>query len=253
MANKIGVVILCYNVENSIREVLRSFSPQTLQEISEILAIDNCSRDRTPGYLREAKLQADDLAMKLTIMENSANLGSGGSQKIAFQYFLDRGMSHVIVLHGDGQGNVDAIIRNFMEVLGQTLDIDVVFASRFMPGSDISLYNRWRTIGNKVFNLITWICTGHWMSDAGTGIILYRSAILRSVPFNELTDFLQFNPQLNILLRNLPGIKIREIPLSWRDSADRSNVLPGRYCWELLGMLWSYFVNTKIFQKPPSF
>ena len=247
--NKIGIFIPCYNVENSIRGVLNSFSQRTLQEVNQILAVDNCSKDRTFDILKEAKGLKETLGRKLVIIKNAENYGLGGSQKIAYQYFLDNGFTHFIIVHGDGQGDGEAIVRNFFKVFDQQPDIDVILASRFISGGDTSSYNHLRTVGNWVFNVITFVCTGYWMTDAGTAVIFYRTAILKDVPFADLTNSFQFNPELNILLHALKGVKIKEIPLSWKDSEDASNIRALDYCWTLLKILVGYRLNLTFLNK----
>jgi len=247
--NKIGIFIPCYNVENSIGDVLGSFSEDTLKEVSVILAIDNCSQDRTLELLKEAQGPGGLLGRKLVIIKNARNYGLGGSQKIAYKYFLEEGFTHFMIVHGDGQGKGEIIVRNFLQVFSEEPDLDVILASRFMPGADISSYNRLRILGNRVFNLITFVCAGHWMTDAGTAVIFYRTAILKEVPFEDLTNSFQFNPELNILLHALKGVKIKEIPLSWKDSQDASNIRAWNYCVTLLKILVSYRINATILRK----
>ena len=104
MGQRIGIFIPCYNVARSIGAVLASFSPEVLEEIDALVAVDNCSTDGTLAILHAAQARDTELGRKLIVVENSQNYGLGGSQKIAFDYFLSHAFSHFIIVHGDNQG-----------------------------------------------------------------------------------------------------------------------------------------------------
>lgn len=244
----IGVFIPCYNVEKTIRAVFNSFSPAILARVDEIVAVDNLSRDNTLPTLQELQA-APDLGAKLTIITNSANYGLGGSQKIAYQYFLGRGFSHFMVIHGDDQGNAGEVAGLFLDALDKDPGLDLVLASRFHTEADTSGYSGLRRAGNSFFNFLTWLLTGHRMSDAGTGIMLVRTGLLKQIPFSALTNSFQFNPQLNILMFNLKNLKTREVPLNWRDSPAGSNIRSAQYCWTLLRILVLYRINKSVLGK----
>ncbi|MBF0331169.1 MAG: glycosyltransferase family 2 protein [Candidatus Omnitrophica bacterium] len=237
---KIGILIPCYNVEHSIREVLRAFPEDVLQKVAQVVAVDNGSTDSTRQILSEIQATGDELGKRLVVIVNAQNYGLGGSQKIAYAYFMANGFSHFFIVHGDGQGDAGMISRAFFNVLDKKPDVDFIVASRFMRGSDTAAYNRLRVMGNHVFNFLTFLCTGHWMSDSGAGIIFLRVEVLKRIPFRELTNSFQFNPQLSILLFNLKGLKIVETPLIWRDSRDGSNISSLNYCMTLLKILLQY-------------
>ena len=246
---KIGIFIPCYNVANSIRDVLGSFTQETLLSIHEIVVVDNCSTDDTPNILKEIQSRQDLLARRLVIIRNSANYGLGGSQKIAYSYFQHNGFSHFMIIHGDNQGDGEQIAKSFLGVFKQKPNVDFIIASRFAKNSDHAGYNRMRVVGNLVFNFLTFVCTGHRMSDSGAAILFYRTAILDRIPFDELTNSFQFNPQLNIMLYNLKDLNIEEVPMLWRDSKDKSNITAFKYCLTMLKILLRYRWNKTVLRK----
>lgn len=245
---KIGIFIPCYNVEKSVGQVLGSFSPETLARIERILAIDNVSRDGTREELRRFKASGAPAAEKLVVIENERNRGLGGSQKIAYRYFLDQGFTHFMVIHGDNQGDGELIARTFLELHDCSPEIDVIMASRFTRQSNVRGYSLARVAGNRFFNGLTTVLTGLKISDPGTGIVFYNARSLRETPFEQLHDFFHFNPELNILLHENKALKIAVVPLRWRDSESGSNVSPIPYCLELTKIL-AHYGATKAFGK----
>ncbi|MBI4860354.1 MAG: glycosyltransferase family 2 protein [Candidatus Riflebacteria bacterium] len=240
MTTKIGVLVPCYRVGKTASKVLESFSSRTLERIHEVVAVDNCSPDDTFEVLRRAQAAGTDLARKLTIIRNAENYGLGGTQKIAYRYFLDSGFTHFFIVHGDNQGNGDAIAGSFLDAFDREPAADVIFASRFLAPGGVAEYSRLRTVGNRFFNLLTRVLTGVKMSDSGAGIVFYRAAVLDRVPFENLTNSFQFNPQLNILLGHLDDLKRLEVPLVWGDSEAGSNVRALEYCLTLSKILLGY-------------
>lgn len=234
---KLGVVVPCYNVAGAVGGVLRGLSEGTLARVDEILAVDNRSEDGTLAALRELQREGGPLARKLTVLRNRTNQGLGGTQKIAFDYFLKGGFTHVAVVHGDGQGDAEAILRAFLAELERDPAVEFVAASRFLRASRLDGYSPLRRGANRLFNALTGWLTGAWMSDAGCGIVLLRLETLRSLDFLALTNGAQFNPQLNILVYRQPGRRIREVPLAWRDSATGSSISGWNYSWALLKLL----------------
>ncbi len=246
---KIGIFIPCYNVEKSIRDVLSHFSPSVLNQIEQLVAVDNLSKDNTFSILREIQQTSALLKSKMVIIKNSENYGLGGSQKIAYQYLIDHQFSHFMIIHGDNQGNGEEIAHRFLDVFQRNPEIDLVLASRFHPQANIAGYSGLRRVGNHFFNVITYYLTGHKMNDAGTGIMFIRAEILKEIPFGALTNSFQFNPQLNIFLYNLQGLKTQEVPLNWRDSKVGSNIQALDYCLTLLKILIRYRMNKTLFKK----
>lgn len=246
---KIGVLIPCYNVHHSIKKVLTSIPPELLERIDQIVAVDNKSQDDTLEILQNIQKEPGQLGQKLVIIKNNENYGLGGTQKIAYRYFLNQGFSHFFIIHGDGQGDSCEISKDFFKIFDKNPNVDFIIASRFMKGAHTSAYNPLRIFGNHVFNMITFLCSSHHMSDSGAAIIFIRVEILKRVIFEELTNSFQFNPELNILLYNLKDLKIIETPLNWSDSQDKSNISSMNYCLTLLKILLHYRFNKTFLRR----
>jgi len=246
---KIGIFIPCYNVQNSIQEVLHSFTDEVLEAVNQIVTIDNCSSDDTLKTLERIQSEDTKLGERLLIIKNLENYGLGGSQKIAYRYFLDNNFTHFMIIHGDNQGNGNEIAKNFLDAFKKNPSADFIISSRFVKNSNISQYNLLRMVGNHFFNFLTWLLTGNKMSDSGAGILFYRTEVLNSLPFDNLTNAAQFNPQLNILIHNMLNLNFVEIPLNWSDSEEGSSLSTLNYCITLLKILVHYRIHKTFFRK----
>lgn len=246
---KIGIFIPCYNVQTAAREVLNSFSDAALDAVEQIVVVDNCSIDDTLKTLETIQQGESKVGKKLMIIKNLKNYGLGGSQKIAYRYFLDNGFTHFMIIHGDNQGSGNEIAMNFLDAFEKNPDVDFIIASRFLAGSNVTRYNPLRTVGNHLFNFLTYLLTGYKMSDSGAGILFYRTEILNSFPFDNLTNGPQFNPQLNIIIHSMSNLKILEVPLHWVDSKEGSTISSLNYCITLLKILAHYRIKKTLFRK----
>lgn len=236
---RIMVLIPGYNVEPTIGSVLRRFSDQTLSRIAEIVVVDNDSTDGTAAAVKAAQ---DDspLGRRLTLICNEHNYGLGGSLKIGFIYAIERGWTHVMIVHSDGQCDGEEIARSFFRQLDTDPDVDVVMTSRFMRGASVAGYNRARVAGNYFFNALTFVLTGCRMSDAGAGVILVRTSFLRRLKFLALSSSFFFNPQMNVLVYVARDIRIAEVPLTWTDAEVPSNLKALHYIIGLTKVLADY-------------
>lgn len=238
---KIAICLPCYNVERNIRSTLMQLSPATLVSIECVIALDNQSSDCTYSILKEVQASTISVASKLRVIKNEENYGLGGTQKVAFTYLVKEGFTHVILVHGDGQGNIERITTEFLAALEAQPDLDYVVASRFVEGSSLAKYDKKRIWGNRLFNFLTYLFSGRKISDAGAGIYCLRLRALQNLPWNLLENGFHFNPQLNVLLyEKIRNFKIYEVPLEWSDSESGSNVKVYRYCVKLLGLLIRY-------------
>ena len=84
------------------------------------------------------------------------------------------------------------------------------------------------------------------MSDWGTAIILIHKNILKQIPYNSLSNYWHFHPQLNLLLIHLKGVNFGEVPLSWKDSDIKSSISLLRYSIELFILLIKFWYKKNI-------
>jgi glycosyltransferase involved in cell wall biosynthesis len=83
MSEKLLVFIPCYNCGQQITRVLRQFDDATSGLFSEILVLDNGSKDNTVKAATEASKEVHHA--QVTIGRNHANYSLGGSHKVAFR------------------------------------------------------------------------------------------------------------------------------------------------------------------------
>ena len=209
---KIGIILPTWNVSITLLSVLNSIA-EVSNLITEILVIDNDSQDETIKVLMKFISNNSDLSQKTTILKHKVNYGYGASIKTGFDYFKNKTLEYVIILHSDNQSDAKNIVLNFINQL-KIKNYDVVLGNRFDKKSDLKKYSPVRRLGNYFFNFATWIITSYKMPDAGAAIMIIRAKLLDFLPYQTISNGWQFHPQLNLFLYSNESIQLKEIPLN---------------------------------------
>ena len=89
---RIGILVVAYNAESTLRSVLHRIPEPIVDKIDEIFIFDDASPDDTHGV---AKACQDELPhAKLSVFKNPVNLMYGGNQSKGYQYAMERGPRH---------------------------------------------------------------------------------------------------------------------------------------------------------------
>jgi glycosyltransferase involved in cell wall biosynthesis len=217
--DKILVFIPCYNCEPQIGRVLAQFRAVPAGLVHEILVVDNRSRDETLRAAVEGMVAVTDCAV--TVVRNVENYSLGGSHKVAFAYAEEHGFSHVVVLHGDDQGAIADVVPLLQR--GMHREYDACLGARFMRGSRLLGYSRFRTFGNAVFNALFTLAARRRVWDLGSGLNVFARAAFDTARVRRYPDDLRFNVYLLLGLIDA-GRRLHFFPISWREDDQVSNV-----------------------------
>lgn len=242
LKEKILLFIPAYNCEKQIVRVLKSINSEILEYITEIIVVNNRSTDNTEQSVVDYMKEHEELPIKL--LRNCENYGLGGSHKVAFQYAISNNCDFVIVLHGDDQGD----IMNILPILKDRkhLEYDCCLGARFMKGSRLEGYSYFRTIGNRVFNLIYSIVTGIRVYDLGSGLNIYNTNILKDKFYFKFADNLVFNV-IMLLASVYYRHKILFFPITWKEEDQISNVKMFRQACNTFKLAFKYLLNKNSF------
>ncbi|MEX1098718.1 MAG: glycosyltransferase family 2 protein [Planctomycetales bacterium] len=232
---RILVFVPMFNCERQIPRVLAKFTPEVRAAIDEILVIDNRSRDGSVEAARTALAALD--GPRRTLVRNVENYNLGGSHKVAFDYALQHGYDYAIVIHGDDQGDIGDILPHLRA--GAHREVDCLLGARFMKGSRLEGYSRFRTLGNHVFNGLFSAACGRRLHDLGSGLNCYATRFLEPRDYLRFPNALTFNYHL-ILYTVAVGASFRFFPLTWREEDQVSNVRLLRQTMKMIDILRRY-------------
>ena len=218
ITDRILIFIPCYNCEGQVGRVIARVAKLPPGFCAEVLVVDNISRDATVETA-SAACQREGLA-NWKVVRNRENYNLGGSHKVAFDYAVAQGFTHVIVLHGDDQADIADIVAPVSAGLHQKYDS--LLGARFMRGAKLRGYSLYRTLGNYGLNAICGLLTRRWIADQGSGLNMYSTRYLASGFYRDFDNTLIF-PNSMFLYGVFSRSKYRFIPISWREEDQVSN------------------------------
>ena len=239
--DKILLFIPMYNCEKQIVRVLAQLRGEAASYLSQVIVVNNRSTDGGEQAVIDW-LRANPLPVPVRLLRNDENYGLGGSHKVAFAYAIEHGFDYVVVLHGDDQGELSNLLPHFRS--GAYRDSDCFLGARFMKGSRLQGYSTFRTVGNKVFNLLFSAGVGSMVYDLGSGLNLYRVAALESGWYLRFKDNMIFNDYM-LPAAIARGLRVKFFPIRWREEDQVSNVKMVKNSLEVLDILRMYLFDRK--------
>ena len=244
MSRRVLLAIPAYRCAEQIRRVIRALKAESRlrQEIERVIVFDNCSPDTT-AIDALSEVRGAGLADWIHIVRNDGNYGIGGTHKLAFNYALEERFSHVIIFHGDAQGQaseIELILKGFES------GHEAVLGSRFMAGSFRPGYSKVRTFGNHVLNLIFSALTFRIISDLGSGLNGFSSACFVDRGYLSLSNQFNFNAEFLLhLIRS--KIDFVFVPITWTEEDQVSNARNFRVAIQMMKSLlkWRFGISNR--------
>ena len=235
MSDRILLFVPMYNCAKQIPRVIAQLDAEATALLDGLIVVDNQSTDGGREVALEAIGRLENL--QATVLRNDDNYGLGGSHKVAFQHAIDNGYTHVIVLHGDDQGSIADLLPHLRA--GAHRNHDALLGARFHPESTLPGYSAFRTFGNRVFNaLFAGVC-GSRIHDLGSGLNLYKTALLADGFYARFPDDLTFNYCMSMAHAHL-GHDVIFFPITWREDDQISNVRLFSQAKRVLAMLAAF-------------
>ena len=210
---RIGILVVAYNAENTLLDVLRRIPAQTLAKIEEVFVFDDASQDRTHEVGKEfLEKHGEAFGTKLSIYQNPINLMYGGNQSRGYQYAIEKGLDIVVLLHGDGQ-YAPEVMQDLLTPLERG-EADMVMGSRMMVAGAALKGNMpmYKYVGNKVLTFMENALAGAGLTEFHSGYRAYSVNALKNIPLGRMTWNWHFDTQ--IILEFLKrGYRIKEVPI----------------------------------------
>ena len=241
--DKILLFIPMYNCEKQISRVLKQLTDEVCSYLDEVLVINNRSTDYGEQVVQDY-LKKNEKPVKISLLRNDDNYGLGGSHKVAFQYAQDNGFDYVILLHGDDQGDISNILPYLKS--GKYKKYDCFLGARFMRGSKLQGYSKFRTFGNNVYDILFSVVCGYKVYDLGSGLNMYRTEILKNKFYLKYKDNLMFNYCM-VMGAAYCRHRVRFFPIVWREDDQVSNVKMVSQAITVLKLLGSYMLDKEKF------
>lgn len=246
MEDKILLFVPMYNCEKQIPRVLKQLQNEEIQSyITEIIIVNNISTDNSEEIVKEY-IANNQFKSKVTLLRNKENYGLGGSHKVAFNYAKKNDYQYVIVMHGDDQAEIIDLLPILKN--GTYKNYDSVLGARFMKGSKLPGYSKFRTFGNKVYNMLFTIGVHKKIYDLGSGLNMYKVSSLENEYYKKFPDNLVFNYCM-VFAINYHKQNVMFFPITWKEEDQVSNVKMFKQATKVLRLLASYVFSRKKFMN----
>ena len=226
---RVLIFVVAYNAERTIQSVIQRIPDSLSQYHTEILIIDDSSKDQTFHKARAV----GDSRFPLTVLFNPVNQGYGGNQKIGFHYAIEKGFDIVALVHGDGQYAPERLPDLLQPLLAG--EADAVFGSRMTGRGDalrggMPLY---KYVGNKILTKIQNRLLHSNLSEFHSGYRLYSVEALKKLPFGRNTNDFHFDTEIIIQLFRA-RMRIRELPIPTYYGDEICHVNGLKYAWDVV-------------------
>ena len=233
---KIGILVVAYNAESTIKNTISRIPNSFLSSINEILISDDKSSDSTTSVAQELKMSS---RLPITVVTQPINLGYGGNQKFGYFWAIENKWDIVILLHADGQYApefIEAMVQPILEGYA-----DVVFGSRMMDKKSALKGGmpKYKWIGNQILTTIQNLLTNQLFSEWHSGYRAYRVASLQQLPLARLNNGFRFDTQIILELLKINAMfKEISIPTFYGDEVSHVNGL--EYAREIIWDTFKY-------------
>ena len=191
----IFVIIPCYNEARVIRKTVE----EVLEKGYTVVIVDDCSRDGSKKQL---------LGLQIYYLRHRVNLGQGAALQTGIDFARKKGAAYFVTFDADGQHDSDDI-PGMVEFLEKE-KADIVFGSRFLPGSKTNV-SRTRGFALNMGRYINYFVSGIMLSDSFNGLRLFPRQTADKI---RITENRMAHPVEFLMLTAAKKLKYAEYPVS---------------------------------------
>lgn len=244
---KYSIVIPAHNEAESIASTLRPIGEalRTAQIEHEIVVVDDSSTDDTFALVSAF----GEHSPEVRVVRSPYRGGFGFAVRAGLEAFTG---DAVAIVMADGSDHPDDIVAYY-----RVLDagFDCAFGSRFMPGSRVYDYPRFKLVVNRIVNWGIRLLFGHGYDDTTNAFKAYRREVVDNV---QPLLSQHFNLTVEIPLKAIVrGHSYAITPIRWTNRAAgvsklRLNEMGSRYLFIVLMVFLEHHLSRGDYRRPDS-
>ncbi|HUB99021.1 MAG TPA: glycosyltransferase family 2 protein [Solirubrobacterales bacterium] len=195
--DRIAILVPAYNEADNIGVVLDQMPAEVCGVRTEILVVDDGSRDGT------GDVAAEHGAL---VARHVTNRGGGAALRTGYRLMVESGAMIVVTLDADGQHRPDEMERLVKPVLDG--EVDVAHGSRVLGHADRNHYAR--ELGIVFFNRVVSFITRTHVTDCSNGYRAVRTTVLPQLVLRQE----QFHTSEFMIEAIKRGVPAKEIPIT---------------------------------------
>jgi hypothetical protein len=194
---KVAILVPAYNEAENIGFVLDQMPAEVCGVRTEVLVVDDGSRDGT------GDVAAEHGAL---VARHVTNRGGGAALRTGYRLMVESGAEIVVTLDADGQHLPSEMARLVEPVLSG--EVDVAHGSRVLGHADRN--TRARELGIVFFNRLVSFITRTHVTDCSNGYRAVRTAVLPQLVLRQE----QFHTSEFMIEAIKRGVPAREVPIT---------------------------------------
>jgi Glycosyl transferase family 2 len=194
---KIAILIPAYNEAENIGVVLDQMPKEVCGVATEVLVVDDGSRDGT------GDVAAEHGAL---VARHVTNRGGGAALRTGYRLMVESGAEIVVTLDADGQHLPSEMPRLVEPVLSG--EVDVAHGSRVLGHADRN--TRARELGIVFFNRVVSLITRTHVTDCSNGYRAVRTTVLPQLVLRQE----QFHTSEFMIEAIKRGVPAKEVPIT---------------------------------------
>lgn len=191
----IFVIIPCYNEASVIRKTVG----EVLEKGYRVVIVDDCSKDNSKKQLA---------GLPVYYLRHRVNMGQGAALQTGIDFAKKKGATYFVTFDADGQHDSNDI-PGMIEFLEKE-NADIVFGSRFLPGSKTNV-SRSRSFALNMGRYINYFVSGIMLSDSFNGLRLFSKQTADKI---RITENRMAHPVEFLMLTAAKKLKYAEYPVS---------------------------------------
>lgn len=197
----LSIIIPCYNEEEIIEKVVRSYYNQVIDKIrgAEIIVVNDCSTDRTAQILKDLKKKLP----RLKVLKPPVNGGHGKAIRLGYEAAQKK---YVFQVDGDNQFKP----QDFWKLYQFKDDYDFILGARQNRSDPL-----YRLVLTRIIRFTNLFLFGVWIKDANCPFRLIKKEVLIDLLKPIDPEALAPNIKLAIIAKK-KKFKIKEVPVFHR-------------------------------------
>jgi glycosyltransferase involved in cell wall biosynthesis len=233
-APALGIFIPAYNAAATLPAVIDRIPKDLWADIGTVTVINDGSRDETAAVVERLCARYP----KLRLHSFERNQGYGMAVRRGLGFCRESGCEYSACLHADGQYPPERLVQFLAHM--QRRRLDVLQGSRHKEGTArAGGMPRYKIAAGKALTWMENLCFGLDLTDYHSGFLMYSRRALRSIPFERLSLYFDFDLEVIASARAL-GLRIDELAIPTRYADEKSYLNPVRYGFRVLRVMARY-------------
>ena len=230
----LGIFIPAYNAAATLPDVLARIPKDLWADIGTVTVINDGSKDDTAAVTERLM----SVYPKLRLHSFAKNQGYGPAVRRGLGFCRESGCEYSVCLHADGQYPPEKLVQFLAHM--RRYRVDVLQGSRHKDGTArAGGMPRYKIVAGKTLTFLENLCFGLDMTDYHSGFLMYSRKALRSIPFEKLSVYFDFDLEVIATARAL-GLHISELGIPTRYAGEKSHLNPVRYGLRVLRVMGRY-------------